>query len=331
MAVTAAEKSVGERASPAPATAGSRHALGSVGPSCPSPNLSSSTPSGPVAGPRAAPLASSTSAWCKGDRHRRRRACRCRSPSPCAGCPLRNEITNRVTAAVARPRRRRRRSTSASRVMTDEERAARPRAAARRPRRHRRQPARPRPRPGPGHPVRRPGRRAPGCCSIASGKGGVGKSSVTDQPGRRPRPAGHARSASSTPTCGASRSRGCSASSSLPVVIDSMLVPPEAHGVRVHLDGLLRRGGPAGHLAGPDAAQGARAVPHRRLLGRARLPRRRPAARHRRHLDLAGPVPAPGRGLRRHHAAAGGPEGGPAGRVHGPQGQPRRSRASSRT
>ena len=37
------------------------------------------------------------------------------------------------------------------------------------------------------------------------------------------------------------------------------------------------------------------------------------------------------RGLRRHHAAAGRPEGGPAGRVHGPQGQPRRSRASSRT
>ena len=41
----------------------------------------------------------------------------------------------------------------------------------------------------------------------------------------------------------------------------------------LHLDGVLRQGGPAGHLAGPDAAQGPRAVPHRRLLGRPRLPR----------------------------------------------------------
>jgi hypothetical protein len=34
-------------------------------------------------------------------------------------------------------------------------------------------------------------------------------------------------------------------------------------------------------LARPDAPQGARAVPHRRALGRPRLPRRRHAARHR--------------------------------------------------
>ena len=39
------------------------------------------------------------------------------------------------------------------------------------------------------------------------------------------------------------------------------------------LDGLLRERRPGGHLARPDAAQGARAVPHRRPLGRPRLPR----------------------------------------------------------
>ena len=65
-------------------------------------------------------------------------------------------------------------------------------------------------------------------------------------------------------------------------------------GRALHLDRLLRRRGPAGHLAGPDAAQGARAVPHRRVLGRARLPARRPAARHRRRLDLAGADASPG-------------------------------------
>src|SRR5207245_2756286 len=47
------------------------------------------------------------------------------------------------------------------------------------------------------------------------------------------------------------------------------------------LDGLLRPRGPGGDLAWPDAAQGARAVPHRRLLERARLPRRRHAAGYR--------------------------------------------------
>src|SRR5918994_1503235 len=106
---------------------------------------------------------------------------------------------------------------------------------------------------------------------------------------------------------------------------------PDARAARVlrrplHLHGLLRPGGPAGHLAGTDAAQGARAVPHRRVLGRARLPPRRPAAGHGRHLDQPGPVPAPRRGLRGDHAAAGRAAGGAAGRVHGPEGQPRGAR-----
>ena len=59
--------------------------------------------------------------------------------------------------------------------------------------------------------------------------------------------------------------------------------PARDVGRALHLDRLLRARGPGRHLARPDAAQGARAVPHRRVLGRARLPARRHAAGHRRH------------------------------------------------
>ena len=47
------------------------------------------------------------------------------------------------------------------------------------------------------------------------------------------------------------------------------------------VDGVLRPRGPGRRLARPDVAQGARAVPHRRALGRARLPPRRHAPRNR--------------------------------------------------
>ena len=166
---------------------------------------------------------------------------------------------------------------------------------------------------------------------IASGKGGVGKSQRHDQPRRRPRPAG--------PLGRRRRRRRL-----------RLLDPPHARrrprpgrdrrdaraargvGRALHLDRLLRARGPGRHLARPDAAQGARAVPHRRLLGRSRLPARstcRPA-----------PATSPsrlsqylprGEVLRRHHAAAGGPEGGPAVGGDGREGPPRRARASSRT
>ena len=57
----------------------------------------------------------------------------------------------------------------------------------------------------------------------------------------------------------------------------------------------------------------------------------RHAARHRRHRPQPQPVPAAGRGLRRHHAAAGGPEGRPRCRRRWPRRSTCRSRASSRT
>ena len=85
------------------------------------------------------------------------------------------------------------------------------------PRRHRRHPA-----PRHGHaegraiPFADPAVAAPGCCSIASGKGGVGKSSVTTNLAVALAQPGQVGRRSSTPTCGASRSRGCSASTGRP-------------------------------------------------------------------------------------------------------------------
>ncbi len=81
---------------------------------------------------------------------------------------------------------------------------------------------------------------------------------------------------------------------------------PPARGARRegHVDRLLRRGGRRRRLARADASQGAHAVPRGRRVGRARLPARRPAARHRRRLDDARAASAAGQVRDRHHAAA---------------------------
>ena len=234
-----------------------------------------------------------------------------------AGCPLRNEITNRVTGAVQRPPRRRRRR---PRLHRHDRRGARgpARAPPRRPRRHRRHPAGPRPRRGPRRSPSPSPARAPGRCSSPPARAASASRSVTTNLAVALAQQGHSVGVIDADVWGFSIPRMLGIDRD-PVVIDQMLLPPEAVGRALHLDGLLRPGGPAGHLAGPDAAQGPRAVPHRRVLGRARLPARRPAARHRRHRAVAGAVPAPGRGVRRDHAAAGGPEGGAARRRSWPR------------
>ncbi|CAA9248373.1 MAG: Mrp protein homolog, partial [uncultured Acidimicrobiales bacterium] len=78
------------------------------------------------------------------------------------------------------------------------------------------------------------------------------------------------------------------------------------------VDRLLRARGPARRVAWTHAPQGPRAVPDRLLLGRARLPRGRPASWHRGHLPLARRLPPPVGGLRRDHAPARRPAGGAA-------------------
>ena len=247
---------------------------------------------------------SSTSAWCAASTSRpdgvgRRAASP--SPSPAARCATRS--SNRVTGALTPLDGRHAASTLDFTVMTDQEREAlRDQAAGHHGHAaHGHGPAQ-------GHaqgrpvPFTQPGSKTRPLL-ISSGKGGVGKSAVTtnlavalaahghsrrrrrrrhlrllDPPHarRRRRPGGHRRDAAAVRVVGRA----------------------------VHLDRLLRARGPGGDLARSDAAQGARAVPRRRLLGRPRLPARRHAPGHRRHRHLAQPVPAPRRGVRRHHAAA---------------------------
>ena len=73
--------------------------------------------------------------------------------------------------------------------------------------------------------------------------------------------------------------------------------------VQRRLDGpARRRRGHRADVARADPRQGARAVPHRREVGRPRLPAHRHAARHRRHPDGARPAAAAGRDARRHDA-----------------------------
>ena len=161
--------------------------------------------------------------------------------------------------------------------------------------------------------------------AIASGKGGVGKSSVTTNLSIALAQRGQRVAAVDADVWGFSMPRMLGISSP-PGLIDDVIVPPEALRRPADLDGLLRARRPGGDLARPDVAQGARAVPHRRLLGRDRLPHHRHAARHRRRaaVDLA--VPPARRGDRRHHAATGGAAGRAARRGDGREGRPRRDR-----
>ena len=62
--------------------------------------------------------------------------------------------------------------------------------------------------------------------AIASGKGGVGKSTLTANLAAALAARGRAASACSTPTSTGTRSRTCSAFSQRPVVVDTMIVPP---------------------------------------------------------------------------------------------------------
>ncbi|MEZ5269084.1 MAG: P-loop NTPase [Microthrixaceae bacterium] len=76
---------------------------------------------------------------------------------------------------------------------------------------------------------------------IASGKGGVGKSSVTTNLSIALAQRGRSVAVVDADVWGFSIPRMLGVDHP-PTVIDEMIVPPEAHGVRWYLDGLLRRG-----------------------------------------------------------------------------------------
>ena len=179
-------------------------------------------------------------------------------------------------------------------------------------------------------PPRRPCRAHARVLAIASGKGGVGKSSVTVNlavapgpprlHGRDPRrrhlgllrpPApGHGGGRR-----GPARGRWCRSSR-----------PSGPALVRVLSMGFLADEEQAIMWRGPRAQPRRAAVPPGRPLGRPRLPADRPAPGHRRHPDGAGPPAAPHRAARRDDAAGGGAEGGGPGGRHGPAGLPPRGR-----
>ena len=127
--------------------------------------------------------------------------------------------------------------------------------------------------------------------AVASGKGGVGKSSVTVNLAAAMAAEGLSVGVLDADVYGFSvpRMLGVTGTPDPGRRHDPSADRPRREG---HLDRDVRPRQPAGGLAGPDAAPGARAVPHRRLLGRPRRPAARPAARHRRHRDLDGAAAA---------------------------------------
>ncbi len=138
--------------------------------------------------------------------------------------------------------------------------------------------------------------------AVASGKGGVGKSSLT---------------ANLAVAFAAARASGRRARRRRLRPLDSAdpRHPPEAGRGRrddrpagegrpeADVDRVLPRRQRAGDVARPDAAPRARAVPHGRPLGRHRRARRRHAARHRRRRHLARAAAAARGGRRRDDAA----------------------------
>ena len=163
---------------------------------------------------------------------------------------------------------------------------------------------------------------------VGSGKGGVGKSSLTVNLAAALRAEGKKVGVLDADVWGYSIPRMLGLGGQRPHVYGRAQDPP-ARGPRPegHVDRLLHRGGRGRRLARADAPQGAHAVPRGRRVGRARLPADRPAARHRRRLDDARPAAAAGEVRDRHDAAADRAEGRAPLGADGRQGQRWRSPA----
>ena len=125
---------------------------------------------------------------------------------------------------------------------------------------------------------------------VASGKGGVGKSTMTANLAAALTAEGHPAGALDCDVYGYSIPRMLGVNRKPEVNAERKILPLEAPGRQGDVDRLLRRGERRRRLARPDAPQGDPAVPRGRRLGRARVPAARPAAGDRRRLDDARPA-----------------------------------------
>ena len=116
--------------------------------------------------------------------------------------------------------------------------------------------------------------------AIASGKGGVGKSTLTANLAAALAATGQRVGVLDADVYGHSIPHMLGVQQR-PVVVDTMIVPPVRGDLKLMSIGFFLDDNAPGDVARPDAAPGARAVPLRRLLGRARHARRRHAAGHR--------------------------------------------------
>ena len=135
--------------------------------------------------------------------------------------------------------------------------------------------------------------------AIASGKGGVGKTSVTVNLAAAIAAEGFTVGVLDADIWGFSVPRLLGIDDRLEAAAvegrdKPKIIPRDAAGGRGRAEGRQHRlPGRRGHradVARADAHQGRRAVPARRALGRARLPAHRHAARHRRRADGSGPA-----------------------------------------
>ena len=204
-----------------------------------------------------------------------------------SGCPMRDTITRSVREAVEKVGRRDR---GQGRARRDE------RGSAQGPADHaaRRQAEREIPFASPASLTK--------VYAVASGKGGVGKSSVTVNLAVALAAAGQKVGLLDADIYGHSVPRMLGVSAR-PTQVEQMIMPPVAHGVKAISSGMLKKGNEPLPLRGTDPAPAAPAVPGRRLLGRSRRAAARPAARHRRRRDLGWPPDPRRRADRRHDAA----------------------------
>ena len=167
------------------------------------------------------------------------------------GCPISSHFQTGVADAVARARRRHRRATSASTCSPTSEKGALQRKL--------------------GRPAGCPRARSPrsqNVICVGSGKGGVGKSSLTANLAAALAAEGKRVGVLDADVWGYSIPRMLGLGAERPKVNgERKIIPLEAPRHQGHVDRLLHRGGRGGRVARADAPQGAHAVPRGRRRG----------------------------------------------------------------